>query len=99
MLFPTSLLAYSAVGVLMKAFGTVLASALLVAGCAQVIDQGTLRRISMRNPSKPIFRNVKIEVRRSLRCANGDDSKARTHNEMVPECKIPKGYIVQFETK
>jgi hypothetical protein len=32
---------YSAVGVLMKAFGTVLTSALLVAGCTQVIDQVT----------------------------------------------------------
>ena len=30
---------------------------------------------------------------------NADNSKARTDDEMVRECMISKGYIVQFETK
>jgi len=53
----------------MKVFGTVLTSALLVAGCAQVIDQVYSKKDFNTQSFRPIFRNVKNEVRRSLRCA------------------------------
>jgi hypothetical protein len=84
----------------MKVFGTLLGSALLVAGCTQVIDQfyskddfntqsfqADISECKERGPSLAAMR------------VNANDSKARTDDEKLQECMISKGYVVQLETK
>jgi len=84
----------------MKAFNTLLSSALLVAGCTQVIDQSY---------SKDDFNTQSFQAdiaqckeRSSSFVAmrmNGDDSKAPADDEIIRECMTSKGYMVQLETK
>ena len=85
----------------MKAFGAVLTSALLVAGCSQVIDpfyyskkdfnaqsfHADISQCRKRNPSFVAMR------------ANTVESKAQVDDAMVRECMKAKGYIVQLQTK
>jgi len=70
---------------LMKAFSTLLTSALLVAGCSQVIDQF----YSKKNFDAQTF-NADISECKERNSVDG---------AMVRECMKAKGYIVQLETK
>jgi PBP1b-binding outer membrane lipoprotein LpoB len=85
---------------LMKAFSTLLISALLVAGCSQVIDQF----YSKKNFNAQTF-NADIseckEQNSSLAAMHVDavEPKNQVDDAMVRECMKAKGYVVQLETK
>ena len=84
----------------MKAVGTVLTSALLVAGCSQVIDQFYSKKnfntqsfnadISECNEQNPSFVAMHIDAA---------EPKEQVDDAMVRECMKAKGYAVQIETK
>ena len=84
----------------MKAFGTVLTSAILAAGCTQVIDQfyskSDFDMESFRaDISECKERNASLVAMR----VNADDSKAQADDQIVRDCMTSKGYMVQLETK
>ena len=84
----------------MKAVSTVLTSALLLAGCSQVIDQFYSKKnfnmqsfnadISECHGQKPSFVAVHIDAA---------EPKKSIDDAMVRECMKAKGYTVQIETK
>jgi hypothetical protein len=89
-----------AVGVRMKAVSAVLTSALLLAGCSQVIDQfyskenfdlqsfnADISECKERNPS---FVTMHVDAA---------EPKDQVDDAMVRECMKAKGYMVQLETK
>ena len=100
MLFSQQDAAYSAAGVLMKAFGSVLTTALLLAGCTQVVDQFYSKNdfntqsfradISECRERSPSFVALRMKA---------EDTTAQADDPIVRECMISKGYVVQFETK
>jgi hypothetical protein len=89
-----------AVGVLMKVVSTVLTSALLLAGCSQVIDQFYSKKnfdaqsfnadISECKERNPSFVAMRVDAA---------EPKDQVDDAMVGECMKAKGYIVQLETK
>ena len=91
---------YQQCGRAMKAFSTVLGSALLVAGCSQVIDQFYSKKnfdtrsfnadISECKERNPSFVAMHI---------GATESKDQVDEAIVRECMKAKGYIVQLETK
>jgi hypothetical protein len=84
----------------MKPFGAVLVSALLVAGCSQVIDQfysktnfdaqsfhADIAECKKRSPSFVTIR------------ANAVEQTGQVDDSMVGECMKAKGYMMQPETR
>jgi PBP1b-binding outer membrane lipoprotein LpoB len=91
---------YSAAGLLMKAFATVLTSALLLAGCSQVIDQFySKKEFNMQSFQTDISECKKRSPSFVAMRVNAVEPKAEVDDAMVRECMISKGYMVQFETK
>ncbi len=84
----------------MKAFSAALISALLVAGCSQVIDQFYSRKdfnaqsfrtdISQCKKRNPSFVAMRM---------NTVESNAPFDDAMVRECMKARGYTVQLQTK
>ena len=83
----------------MKAFSTLLTSALLVAGC-QVIDQFYSKKNFDAQTFKADISECK-ERNSSLAAMHVDavEPKKQIDDAIVGECMKAKGYIVQLETK
>ena len=91
---------YWALGVLMKAFSAVLTSALLAAGCTQVIDQSYSKNdFDMQSFRADISECKERSSSFVAMRVNAEDSKAQLNDELVRECMTSKGYMVQLETK
>jgi hypothetical protein len=79
----------------MKAFGAVLTSALLLAGCSQVIDQF----YSKKNFDAESFKADISECKQRNSSAVHADAENQVDDAMVGDCMRAKGYMVQLETK
>jgi len=84
----------------MKAFGTLLSCALLVAGCTQVIDQFYSKDdFNTQSFQADIAQCKERSASLVAMRMNADNSKAQADDEIIRECMTSKGYMVQLETK